>query len=50
MPGHHIVDGVLILHEVLCELRARKQQIIVLKLNFGKAYEKKLVAIFSNMY
>jgi len=39
MPGHHMLDGVLILHEFLCELRVRKQQGIILKLDFGKAYD-----------
>jgi hypothetical protein len=39
MPGHHIFDGVLILHEVLYELRVRKQQGFILTLDFGKVYD-----------
>ena len=40
IPGRHILDGVLILHEVLHELRSKKKQGIILKLDFEKAYDK----------
>jgi len=40
IPGRYILDGVLIIHEILHELRVRKRKGIVLKLNFEKAYDK----------
>jgi len=40
IPGRYILDGVLIIHEILHELRVRKRKGIVLKLNFKKAYDK----------
>ena len=40
IPGRFILDGVLIVHEVLHELRVKKEQGIVLKLDFEKAYDK----------
>jgi hypothetical protein len=38
--GRFILDGVLIIHEVLHELRTKKKQGIILKLDFEKAYDK----------
>jgi hypothetical protein len=40
IPGRYILDGVLIIHEILHELRVRKKKGIVLKLDFEKAYDK----------
>ena len=39
IPGRNILDGVVILQEVLHKLRVKKQQGIVLKLDFEKAYD-----------
>jgi hypothetical protein len=38
--GRYILDGVLIIHEVLHELCSKKKKGIVLKLDFEKAYDK----------
>jgi hypothetical protein len=40
IPGRYILEGVVILHEILHELRSRKSQGIILKLDFEKAYDK----------
>ena len=38
-PGRNILDGVVILQEVLHKLRVKKEQGIVLKLDFEKVYD-----------
>jgi hypothetical protein len=38
--GRYILEGVVILHEILHEVRSQKSQGIILKLDFGKAYDK----------
>jgi hypothetical protein len=40
IPKRYILDGVLIVHEVLHELRVKKKMGIILKLDFEKAYDK----------
>lgn len=40
IQGGYILDGVVILHEVLHELKLRKIKGIILKLDFEKAYDK----------
>lgn len=40
IPGRYILDGVVILHEVIHELSVRKLEGIILKLDFEKAYDK----------
>lgn len=40
IKGRNIMDGVISLYEVLHEARARKQQGVILKLDFEKAYDK----------
>jgi hypothetical protein len=40
IPWRYILDGVVILREVLHELRVRKQSGVILKLDFEKAYDK----------
>jgi exonuclease III len=40
IPGRHILDGVVVIHEVLHELAKCKQSGIILKLDFEKAYDK----------
>jgi hypothetical protein len=40
IPGRHILEGVVILHEILHEVRIQKSQGIILKLDFKKAYDK----------
>jgi hypothetical protein len=40
LPGRNILDGVLILYEVLHKLRVKKKDGIIVKLNFEKAYDK----------
>jgi hypothetical protein len=38
--GRNILEGVVILHETLRELRKRKKKGIIIKLDFEKAYDK----------
>jgi hypothetical protein len=40
MPGRHILEGVVILHETIHELHRKKLDGVLLKLDFGKAYDK----------
>lgn len=40
VPGRFILDGVVVIHEVLHELAKSKQSGIVIKLDFEKAYDK----------
>lgn len=40
IPSRQILDGVVILHEVLHELKSSNQAGIILKLDFEKAYDK----------
>jgi hypothetical protein len=40
IPGRYILEGVVILHEVLHELRVNNLSGIILKLDFEKAYDK----------
>lgn len=40
IPGRNILDGIVIIHETLHELRVKKQKGIVMKLDFEKAYDK----------
>jgi hypothetical protein len=40
IPGRYILEGVVILHEVLHELRVSNLRGIILKLDFEKAYDK----------
>jgi hypothetical protein len=40
MPGRHILEGVVILHETIHELHRKKIDWVLLKLDFEKAYDK----------
>ena len=40
IPGKNILDGVVILHEVLHSLHVKKEKGIILKLDFEKAYDR----------
>jgi hypothetical protein len=40
IKGINIMDGVMSLHEILHEAKRKKQQGVVLKLDFEKAYDK----------
>jgi hypothetical protein len=39
-PGRNIMEGVVILHETLHELHRKKQNGVVFKIDFEKAYDK----------
>jgi len=38
--GRNILEGVVVLHEVLHELRISKQRGVILKIDFEKAYDR----------
>ena len=40
MPGRNIMEGVVILHETIHELHTKKQDGVIFKINFEKAYDK----------
>lgn len=40
VKGRNILDGVVVLHEVLHELRVSKKKGLILKLDFEKAYDR----------
>jgi hypothetical protein len=40
LPGRYILEGVVVLHETIHELKRKKQNGLILKLDFEKAYDK----------
>jgi hypothetical protein len=40
MPGRHILEGLVVLHEALHEIHSKKLDGVILKVYFGKAYDK----------
>jgi hypothetical protein len=40
LPGRNIMEGTIILHEMIHELNSKKQDGIILKIDFEKAYDK----------
>jgi hypothetical protein len=40
MPGRHVLEGVVILHEMIHELHRKKLDGVLLKIDFEKAYDK----------
>ena len=40
MPGRHILEGVVVLHETIHELHRNKMDGVLLKIDFEKAYDK----------
>ena len=40
MPGRNIMEGMVILHETIHELHTRKQDGVIFKIDFEKAYDK----------
>jgi hypothetical protein len=40
IPGCYIMEGVVLLHEMIHELHKRRQDGVILKLDFEKAYDK----------
>jgi hypothetical protein len=40
LPGRYILEGVVVLHETLHELKRKKHNGLILKLDFEKAYDK----------
>ena len=40
MPGRHILEGVVVLHETIHELHMKKMDGVIFKIVFEKAYDK----------
>jgi hypothetical protein len=40
LSGRYILEGVVVLHETIHELKRKKQKGLILKLDFEKAYDK----------
>jgi phosphate starvation-inducible protein PhoH len=40
MPGRHILEGVVILHETIHELHRNKMDVILMKIDYERAYDK----------
>jgi hypothetical protein len=40
MPGRHILEGVVVLHETLHEIHSKKLDGVIFKVDFDKAYDK----------
>ena len=40
MPGRHILEGVVVLHESIHELHTKKLDGVLFKIDFEKAYDK----------
>jgi hypothetical protein len=40
IKGRNIMDGVMVLHEIVHDVKVRKKDGVILKLDFEKAYDK----------
>jgi hypothetical protein len=40
IPGHNIMEGIIVLHETIHEMHRKKQSEVILKLDFEKAHDK----------
>jgi hypothetical protein len=40
LPGRYIMEGVIILHEIIHEMHRKKKDGLIFKIDFGKAYGK----------
>ena len=40
LPGRNIMEGAIVLHKTLHELHMKKQDVIIFKIDFEKAYDK----------
>jgi hypothetical protein len=40
LPGRNIMEGVIVLHETIHEMHRKKQNGLIFKIDFEKAYEK----------
>lgn len=40
LKGHNILEGPVVLQEIIHELKRTKQQVVLLKLDFEKAYDR----------
>ena len=40
MPGRHILEGVVVLHETIHELKSKNMDGVIFKIDFEKAYDK----------
>jgi hypothetical protein len=40
MPRRYILEGVVVLHETIHELKRKRQKGLILKLDFKKVYDK----------
>ena len=40
IQGRSILDGIAVLHEVLHEIKATKEEVFILKIDFEKAYDR----------
>jgi hypothetical protein len=40
MPGRHILEGVVVLHETIHELHRKKMDGVIFKIYFEKSYDK----------
>jgi hypothetical protein len=40
IPGHHILEGVVVLHETVHKLHCKKIDGVLFKIDFEKAYDK----------
>ena len=40
MPGRHILEGVVVLHETIHEIHTKKLDGVIFKVDFEKAYDK----------
>jgi hypothetical protein len=40
VPGHNIMEGIVILHETIYKMHRKKMNRVIIKLDFKKAYDK----------
>jgi hypothetical protein len=40
LPGRNIMEGMIVLHEMIHEMHREKQDGVIMKIDFKKAYDK----------
>jgi hypothetical protein len=47
LPGRNIMEGVIVLHEIIHEMHQKKQNSLIFKIDFKKAYDKSIGLLYN---